>query len=102
MLLLCPRDCFNPTFIELLKLGAIVFMLAWKYPESNGNFSEEYFSCTSRIFSRTSVFSMDAYILTSTGKQQHFVMVPVGIIFMRTLYLEILAQNGKSPNVMSF
>lgn len=31
-------------FIEFLELGVIVFMLAWKYLESNGNFSEEYFS----------------------------------------------------------
>lgn len=89
-------------FIELLELGATVFMLGWKYPESNGNFSEECFSCISGIFSRISVFSMGAYISISIRKKQHFLMVPVGIIFMRMLNSEILAQNGKYPNVMSF
>lgn len=71
------------------------------YFQSDGSFSDISLAHF-LVFFRISVFSMDDYFLISIGIQQKLVMVPMGIIFMRALNLDILVQNGKAQNVMSF
>lgn len=51
---------------------------------------------------RTSVFSMDAYILISIGKQQHFLMVPIGKNFYENAELRNLGSKWKIPKCNVF